>query len=150
MNSIRTVRRARAFNVGVLALEVAIFGFELANGSLFMIVPLAWIMVFIAVICWQTRVIRRLEHEARPRPDYAAIARMEREVYGEASEEAEIMFAHAKLQARIADIGRLGETKLRAVRYAACPQGHPLQLWTEERGQICPKCDRRRRRDGGQ
>ena len=123
MNSIRTVRRARAFNVGVLALEAAIFGFELATGSLFMLLPLAWIAVFIAVICWQTRVIRRLEHEARPRPDYGAIARMEREIYGEASEEAEIMFAHAKLQARIADIGRRSRPGQRS---PLCPCGGTL------------------------
>lgn len=84
MNSIRGMRRARALNVGVLAIEAAIFGFDLAIGSLFMILPLAWIVVFIAVICWQTRVIRRREYECRPRPDYAAIARLEREVYGEA------------------------------------------------------------------
>ena len=84
MNSIRRMRRARALNVGVLAIEAAIFGIEFATGSPFAILPLAWIVVFIAVICWQTRVIRRREYECRPRPDYAAIARMEREIYGEA------------------------------------------------------------------
>lgn len=123
MNSTRLMRRARALNVGVLAIEAALFGFELATGSPFMILPLAWIAVFIVIICRQTKKIRRLEYEARPRPDYAAIARMEREVYGEASEEAQVMFEHAKLQARIAAI----ERHVRAgQRSPLCPCGGTL------------------------
>lgn len=128
-----------------------------------------WSLLF----CVQTKLVHLREAINRPRPDYASIATMERELYGETFEHEGAPQTRgidpdvAELYAMMDDLAEratarrrqskvpfeddrramqalAAHSKTRPVRYAACPEGHPNQLWVEGRGQICPKCDRKR------
>ena len=96
-SGVKTLRMLRVVD-GVLLIVNAAFAVVLAFAGHFAVSNVAAVALLVLVMCSQTFVIRRQRRLGRACPDYAAIARMEREVYGEASEEVEVMFAHAKLQ----------------------------------------------------
>lgn len=86
---IRRLRHLRAVMAAMaMAAALAAAGDALTR-SLFAIMPAAMIVVLVAVIRQETRVIRRLRAQearmlpdTRPRPDYAAIAAMETGIWG--------------------------------------------------------------------
>lgn len=80
----------RAFRILVVAALIAVMAIGVQGAAT---TPISALYGFTAAIlvteallllalAAQTRVIRRVEHANRPRPDYSAIAAMEREVYG--------------------------------------------------------------------
>ena len=86
MNETRSLRQRRAFTIGTLVFDLAFAGFDLATGSFLVLVMVACAAASVVMIWRQTTMIRRREHECRPRPDYDVIARMEREIFGERDE----------------------------------------------------------------
>jgi hypothetical protein len=82
INFLRVMRAAAAV---MLVVNVA-FGVAGALAGRVDAVFNAGVVVFLAlVMCFQTFAIRRQRRLDRPRPDYDAIARMEREIFGEAA-----------------------------------------------------------------
>lgn len=79
----RWIRRALAV---ILAWNLGMGSYDLARGYLFGLVSFACVLGLVAAMTYQTKVIRRVERANRPRPDYSAIAAMEREIYGETFE----------------------------------------------------------------
>jgi hypothetical protein len=79
------VRATRAFMILALAYNLAWGIFDLSRGRVFGPICLACAGAITATLAWQVRYLHRAEiaRLAQPRPDYAAIASMEREVYGE-------------------------------------------------------------------
>ena len=78
------MRIVRGFTVAALIFDGAVTLFELAGAAFPVTAILAGaIAVIVTVLRWQTRYLHRKPAPIRPAPDYAAIARMEREVYGE-------------------------------------------------------------------
>ena len=84
----KTLRMVRWVQVAGLILSAA----ELARGLLLpeyrgsALLAAIFIVFWTGLICMQTALIHRRERLERPRPDYSAIAAMEREVYGETFE----------------------------------------------------------------
>lgn len=107
--------------------------------------------------------LERARKRERPRPDYAAIAAMEREVYGEAFEHegapkpvrtvsgphglpaAAQACWHCGDRARIRGLCLPCSKMLKGwgiePQRTICPQGHPDRRWVEGRGEVCPTCD---------
>jgi hypothetical protein len=83
MSRAKALRRARYGQVAALTANVGTLAFNLVVSPWVALVPLACIIALALAIWMTTRTIRRREYLDRPRPDYAAIAAMEREVYGE-------------------------------------------------------------------
>ena len=148
-------------------------------------------LIFTAIVVFQWCAFRKIYAviPATPRPDYSAIARMEREVYGETFKhegaprtsalDPEVAQLHAMMddlaeratarqerararcycnycRGRAGAYGAEAKALYRAEASAAmamtaqpvtCKRGHPDQLWVEERGQMCPTCERHRRED---
>lgn len=108
-DALRRQRRLRVIEVAILILGVADLVLNL--GSLMVLMP----VFVVALMAWALRVnartVRLIQHTNRPRPDYAAIARMEREVYGKAFEHAggerqrQLADNAAALNATVAAIG---------------------------------------------
>ena len=85
MSSAKTLRRVRVLQIAAIIINIAVLAFDLVRGSfLLALVPIACIIALTVAVRVQSGTIKRREWLDRPRPDYAAIARMEREVYGEA------------------------------------------------------------------
>lgn len=85
MSRAKKLRRARYGQAAAQTLNAGNLAFEALRGNWFLAAISAVCVVALAVAIWvQTKAIRRREYLDRPRPDYALIARMEREVYGEA------------------------------------------------------------------
>lgn len=85
---LRAMRIMRGSLTVVVALSAAIGIRDALDGSLLVFWPMACIVALTALMCRLTRTIRQLRSLARPRPDYAAIARMEREIFGEEGSDA--------------------------------------------------------------
>ena len=79
----RWIRRVLAV---VLVYNLGIGIYDFTMGHLFGLISFACVLGLAAAMTYQTKVIHRVERANRPRPDYSAIARMEREVYGETFE----------------------------------------------------------------
>jgi hypothetical protein len=87
MSSVKTLRRTRKFQVGAIGLNVCTLTFNLLLGHYIVaLIPVACIAVLSVAVRVQTGTIRRREYADRPRPDYASIAAMERDLYGETFE----------------------------------------------------------------
>ena len=87
MTGTKAMRYARAFNVAAIVMNVAIFALDLLSGRhALAFMPFVCIAALSVCVRMQTKSIRRREELDRPRPDYASIARMEREVWGRAFE----------------------------------------------------------------
>lgn len=93
---IRRARRTRALIVSAAVISAATIAVWLAAGYLTAALMMAFAAVLMTVnAAMQTVLIRRLRrqeatllHAARPRPDYAAIAAMETEIWGRAFDHA--------------------------------------------------------------
>lgn len=73
--------------LGVLLLGNLLIGIlDATHGLAIAFLPFVCALFLGCVIAFQTKVIHRIEARNKPRADYALIARMEREVYGEAFE----------------------------------------------------------------
>lgn len=83
MISAKTARRVRLLQVGALILNAGILALNLLAGNAIAIMNAVCVAALLVAVCFQTRTIRLREKLERPRPDYAAIARMERRIYGE-------------------------------------------------------------------
>jgi hypothetical protein len=80
----RRLRASRTAAAVALAGDIAVGVFDAFVAPVLVFIPVASAVCLALVMRYQTVVIRRAERVNRPRPDYAAIARMEREIYGEA------------------------------------------------------------------
>jgi hypothetical protein len=76
----------RRFLAVILAWNLGTGIYDLAMGRVFGLISFACVLGLTATMAWQTKTIHRVERANRPRPDYGAIAAMEREVYGETFE----------------------------------------------------------------
>lgn len=76
------LRTLRVFLCAGILINVVGLVLDVLAGSIFAVAPLVMIPALIACVVLTTRVIRRQRAAIRPRPDYAVIARMEREVWG--------------------------------------------------------------------
>jgi hypothetical protein len=67
--------------LGVMgAVNIGTFIFDLIAAPVIAALP-AFVVVFLVLLMlWQTRIIRRVTIQARPHPDYARIAELEREL----------------------------------------------------------------------
>ena len=88
MTYLRFLRAYRIVLLVLLAVNVAFGILNAVAGRHFALVSFAAAALLVAGIAFQARTIRRRAEQLRPRPDYAAIARMEREIWGEAFEHA--------------------------------------------------------------
>ena len=81
------IRITRAFLALAFVYNLAWGIFDLSRGHAFGWISLACIVAITVTLAWQIRYLHRANltrlPRMRPRPDYAAIARLEREVYGE-------------------------------------------------------------------
>lgn len=92
--SVRTLRGVRYAQIGGLLLGIADLAENITIGHLFIAgvaaVLIAFWLVLISAQTWlignRKRLDRHREYLDRPRPDYSAIAAMEREIWGEAFE----------------------------------------------------------------
>jgi hypothetical protein len=92
----RRIRKYRVLRVAATAAVVAnvvTFAMNLAIGSLVAILPAVLVIAAVLMAMWETRLISgqrqreaELLRETHPRPDYAAIAAMELEIWGRAFE----------------------------------------------------------------
>lgn len=73
------LRAAAAAQVALAALNTLVW-----HVPAFVVVSAVLFVALLATLRLQARTIRKLEYQNRRRPDYAHIARMEREIYGEA------------------------------------------------------------------
>ena len=85
--NVRQLRVVRWVQVSGLALSAGDAALMLDRGHFVAaLLPAVLIAVWALLLCVQTKLIRRQRRidaiASRPRPDYSAIARMEREVYG--------------------------------------------------------------------
>jgi len=78
------IRITRAFLILAFVYNLSWGVFDLSRGHIFGLLSLACVAAIAVTLAWQARYLRRAEIARRPRPDYAAIAAMEREIYGEA------------------------------------------------------------------
>jgi hypothetical protein len=154
----KTLRAVRWLQIAGLLLSTADLVRDLLRGyqgdAIFAAVLIAF---WSLMLCAQTKLIRRREELERPRPDYSAIAAMEREVYGEAIEHEGAPAAFVPPPpvpfmgtlshgVSMAEFGR-GMKHLTAAldsRKTLCERGHGDQLWVQGRGQMCPQCERQR------
>ena len=84
MSGTKILRVVRWPQIAALIYNLGSFVFNTLIGNMVgMILGAVCVAVLAVAVCVQTRTIRRREYLDRPRPDYAAIARMEREIYGE-------------------------------------------------------------------
>lgn len=83
MNGVRAVRSWRIFNVVTLAFNLLLLTLNAVSGNILAVVNAAAVAILVAAVYVNTRTIHRIQERDRPRPDYAAIARMERDIYGE-------------------------------------------------------------------
>jgi hypothetical protein len=79
----RQLRMVRRGQVAGFLLSGGDVGLMLRHGLYAAALPAFLIVVWLVLICVQTRLIQRREWLDRPRPDYSAIAAMERDIYGE-------------------------------------------------------------------
>jgi len=79
----RSLRAWRVFLYAAILINLAALILDALAGSVFVVAPVIMITALAVTIRVQTRNRRRREELDRPRPDYSAIAAMEREVYGE-------------------------------------------------------------------
>ena len=85
MSSAKTLRRVRVLQIAAIIINIAVLALDLVRGSFLTArLPIAFIIALTVAVRVHSGTIKRREWLDRPRPDYAAIARMEREVYGEA------------------------------------------------------------------
>jgi hypothetical protein len=85
--NIKTLRAVRWVQGAGIFLCAGDLAFNLLRGNAAYAVTAVFLLaVWSLLFCVQTKLIRTREHLDRPRPDYAAIARMEREIYGETFE----------------------------------------------------------------
>jgi len=84
----RPMRRVRRFTGIALLYDLGWGTWVLTRGDLYGLSCFAGVVGLILTMAWQTRLIRRMDRQRliqlRPRPDYSAIAAMERDIYGEA------------------------------------------------------------------
>jgi hypothetical protein len=72
---------------GIILFEAGDFLFEMLRGrAAYALIPAVCAVLIALAMCWLTKRIHQREYLDRDRPDYAAIARMEREVWDEAFE----------------------------------------------------------------
>lgn len=83
MNAAKILRICRAIAAITLVVVVAWAVVWPITSMLAIVVNAAAVALLTLALFLETKAIRRIEHANRPRPDYSAIARMEREVYGE-------------------------------------------------------------------
>ena len=138
MNGVRAVRSWRIFNVVTLAFNLLLLTLNAVSGNILAVVNAAAVAILVAAVYVNTRTIHRIQERDRPRPDYAAIAAMERDIWGRTFEHAgapegdPVAGFHAMMDG-LAERG----TKCRM-----CAHGHPFL------GGICAECARQRKRGG--
>src|SRR5580700_2126911 len=87
--TLRTMRAVRRGQVAGFTLTAADFAYSALRGNVIIGLAAAILaVVWLALICLQTVVIKRQRRLDRPRPDYCAVARMEQAIYGETFEHA--------------------------------------------------------------
>lgn len=83
MSRAKGLRRVRGFQAGAILFEAGDFLFEMFRGHVgFAFIPVVCAAAIAVAMLWLTGKIRQREYLDRPRPDYASIARMERDIYG--------------------------------------------------------------------
>ena len=164
------VKTVRVFRVILLAYAAALVAFEMVTRGYVPVYTLAVIGFMLSVVGFQTYVVRRQRRidaiKNRPRADYASIAAMEREIYGETFEHdgapkpvRTVSGPHGSPAASRAcwHCGTPSSSRINGLctgcykmlkgygietrRPATCPQGHPGRRWVEGRGEACPTCD---------
>jgi len=149
MSGTRPLRAVRIFQIVALLYNAGSFAYHAAIGSVFGMIAGAVCVVALAVaIGWTTGKIRQREYLNRPRPDYAAIAAMERELYGEAFEHEGAPEARRVVPPTMPPEPPLPRPQrkdyLRISGFRTeCPEGHGEQLWVQGHGRMCPQCDER-------
>lgn len=159
-SGVRAMKAMRIFNGCILAYNAVWFGINVAAGRWIAVISAMCVLAMAFMMVWQTVKIRQREEQLRPRPDYSAIARMERDVWGEAFEHAgapqrfpiasprDLAAAKRLLgpappgvtMAEFAEgVGRFSEFYRRTI----CAKGHPAR---PEANGMCPKCEMERRR----
>lgn len=143
MNGVRAVRSWRIFNVVTLAFNLLLLTLNAVSGNILAVVNAAAVAILVAAVYVNTRTIHRIQERDRPRPDYAAIAAMERDIWGETfrhegapslgiSREATDRAVKAFGGITMAESGR-GMTELGTVissRSQMCPR-HGQQRWED-------------------
>jgi hypothetical protein len=74
---------SRRYNLFAVALNAGLFIWNVVAGDWIALLSAVVLAALAVTLVFQTRQIRNLREQLRPRPDYAAIARMERDVWGE-------------------------------------------------------------------
>lgn len=83
MSDLRFLRAWRIYVVAALVFNAGMLVVDAVTGNPIVVLPIICVTFLVGALVLMTRVIRRRAEQLRPRPDYAAIARMERDVYGE-------------------------------------------------------------------
>lgn len=83
MSRVRSARLWRIIAAACLVLDLLAFAYNVSRGNDLLFFNALAAAISVIAIRVNTRVIRRQRVLDRPRPDYSAIARMERELYGE-------------------------------------------------------------------
>lgn len=83
MSDLRFLRAWRIYVVAALVFNAGMLVVDAVTGNPIVVLPIICVTFLVGALVLMTRVIGRRAEQLRPRPDYAAIARMERDVYGE-------------------------------------------------------------------
>lgn len=86
MTDLRFLRAWRIYVVAALVFNAGMLVVDAVTGNPIVVLPIICVTFLAGALVLMTRVIGRRAEQLRPRPDYAAIARMERDVYGETFE----------------------------------------------------------------
>lgn len=143
MITTRKVRRWRMLNFVAVGINIGALILSLLADSPLMIVQFVLIPILIWSIWIQTISIRRVaarEREAaRPRPDYSAIARMEREVWGETfKHEGAPDASVADLNAMMDDLAERATAMRRRSRVPFEDDRRAMRALAAQRRGLCP------------
>lgn len=144
------LRRTRAFQGTIVLFEIGDATFEMLRGeAAYALIPAVCAVVIALAMLWLTRKIRQREYLGRPRADYAAIAAMERDIWGRSFEhDGAPAMSVARLRVKMDDLAERATTRL-PEGYVLCPRGHsyyaggyrgrPLPEWPR-----CSDCEEER------
>jgi len=133
-------RAARIAMIPFVLLNVGIVAAVAATAGTVAFLNVIAAVFLVLVMCFQTVIIRRIEYQNRPHPDYISIAAMEREIYGES-------FRHDGTpqdgRGPIAS-ALLPKDRDPSVRLM-CRLGHETRVRGTMPPRTCPVCDEQRR-----
>jgi len=134
-------RAARIAMIPFVLLNVGIVAAVAATAGTVAFLNVIAAVFLVLVMCFQTVIIRRIEYQNRPHPDYISIAAMEREIYGES-------FRHDGTpqdgRGPIAS-ALLPKDRDPSVRLM-CRLGHETRVRGTMPPRACPTCDEQRER----